>query len=555
MPPTKSTSAKKSDGSEKSRQKYKPKHTSKNKRNHLIPILISVIGVFIIAFGICMAYVNGYDRVYPNTYIGDKDVSGITEGELSDYINSTYKEDKIKGSSVAISCKTQKMDLGIDSLSVKFKNDTLKENVLKSGKSGNLFKDTFTFICRLFSKKTADPVIEYKNDVLLSAFDKVTSGFEYEPVGYTFTIGDNKVTINGTVNGMKADRELATSNVESQIKQMSFSSVELTPVSVIPPPVDFEEFYKWLTSDAEDARYEKKDGKIQVIPSKSKCEVDRKVVEKALNDVKQTTSNIIEIDAITTKPKVLTEDLTSTLYKDKLSSYTTSFGGSSAARANNVRTAASRINGIELMPDKEFSYDKTILPRKAENGYMAAPVYVGNKVESGMGGGICQPSSTLYVAALYANLQILERHNHSMAVGYLPAGLDATVSEGYLDMRFKNTTGYPIKILASADGGVLTFSIYGYNPENTSVEILRSGSDMNFYVTRVVKKDGKEIAREQMSSSHYVPHEEEKKPEEKKPEEKKPEEKPNTQEATKPASTPAKESETPANEQSTKPIE
>ena len=157
------------------------------------------------------------------------------------------------------------------------------------------------------------------------------------------------------------------------------------------------------------------------------------------------------------------------------------------------------------MPGEEFSYDKTILPRTAENGYMAAPVYVGNKVESGMGGGICQPSSTLYGAALYANLEILERHNHSMLVSYMPAGLDATISQGALDLRLRNNTPYPVKIASQASGGVLTFSIWGYNPENISVNIVRSGSEYQYYATRIVMKDGVEISRESLSSSRYVP--------------------------------------------------
>lgn len=176
-----------------------------------------------------------------------------------------------------------------------------------------------------------------------------------------------------------------------------------------------------------------------------------------------------------------------------------------------MQIATNRINGYELLPGEEFSYDQTILPRTSENGYRAAPVYVGNKVESGMGGGICQPSSTLYCAAMYANLEITERHNHSLMVSYLPPGLDATIAQGVLDLKFKNSTPYPIKISSSAANGTVTFSIWGYNPDNYSVELLRSGGGYSYQVTRIVKKDGAEISRQQMASSRYGKPEEEKK--------------------------------------------
>ena len=121
-----------------------------------------------------------------------------------------------------------------------------------------------------------------------------------------------------------------------------------------------------------------------------------------------------------------------------------------------------------------------------------------------MGGGICQVSSTLYSALLYANLEILERHNHSLPVGYIPLGMDATIAEGLLDLRFRNNTNYPIKLSASADGGVISFSILGYNPDGISVSIERSNKGDTYYVTRVVKKNGEVVNREKMRSSTYA---------------------------------------------------
>ena len=195
--------------------------------------------------------------------------------------------------------------------------------------------------------------------------------------------------------------------VEAQLCAMQPGTVELKPERVVPEKLDPDVFYKWLTSDAENAYYEKtEDGKVVVHDGKPKCTVGREEVDAALKNLETAPDNTVTVPVTVTQPENTAEKLKTTLYSEVLGKYATNYGGSSAARANNVRLATSRINGIELMPDEEFSYDKTILPRTSANGYMAAPVYVGNKVESGLGGGICQPSSTLYAAALYANLEI-----------------------------------------------------------------------------------------------------------------------------------------------------
>lgn len=129
-------------------------------------------------------------------------------------------------------------------------------------------------------------------------------------------------------------------------------------------------------------------------------------------------------------------------------------------RALNIHVAASRINGVTLAPGQAFSYSLTILPRTVENGYGPGNVIAGKGYVKGIGGGICQVSSTLNNAVLRAGIIPIERHPHSHDVGYLPVGLDATVSGNTLDYKFINTLSYPITIGATAQGGVLTVSLF-----------------------------------------------------------------------------------------------
>lgn len=129
-------------------------------------------------------------------------------------------------------------------------------------------------------------------------------------------------------------------------------------------------------------------------------------------------------------------------------------------RAVNVSLAASRINGVVVQPGESFSFTQTILPRTAANGYVEAPMIVNKKYVPGIGGGICQVSSTLYAAMLNAGLPATERHPHSLKVAYIPEGMDATVSGSALDLKFTNIFAEPVQIQAAADQGVLTVSLY-----------------------------------------------------------------------------------------------
>ena len=140
----------------------------------------------------------------------------------------------------------------------------------------------------------------------------------------------------------------------------------------------------------------------------------------------------------------------------------------SLPRATNIHTAAGRIQGTVLQPGQLFSFSAAVLPRIPENGYVMAPAIGGSEY----GGGICQVSSTLYAAMCHALLPAAERHPHSSRVSYLPAGLDATISEGYKDLRFVNPYQQPLTIMVEDNEGILTVSLYldRENQENDGQE-------------------------------------------------------------------------------------
>lgn len=181
-------------------------------------------------------------------------------------------------------------------------------------------------------------------------------------------------------------------------------------------------------------------------------------------------------------------------------------------RNHNLRTACASMNGMILQPGDTFSYNQTLGERTKENGYLPAPAYSGWELVQSYGGGICQGSSTIYCAALYADLEIVHRVNHGMKVGYMDPGLDATVSWWGPDFQFRNNTNFPIKIAAEVSDGYVKVTILGTEERDYYVEMETEaawGKDVLYAKSYKCKYDcetGELISRELEARSNYRLH-------------------------------------------------
>lgn len=215
--------------------------------------------------------------------------------------------------------------------------------------------------------------------------------------------------------------------------------------------------------DPKDASIKRENGKFVVTDGQTGIGVDVdasiKLVEDGLANWNRDDSSI-DLSVKVVEPKASTEDFAKV--KDVLGTFTTSFSTSSSSRSANVENGAKLINGTVLLPGETFSTYKTITPFTAENGYYLAGSYLQGQVVDSFGGGICQVSTTLYNAVLRAELQVEERHNHSMIVGYVDPSADAAISESAgKDFKFTNTTEAPVYIESITGGKKITFNIYG----------------------------------------------------------------------------------------------
>jgi len=212
------------------------------------------------------------------------------------------------------------------------------------------------------------------------------------------------------------------------------------------------------------------------------------------------------------------------------------FGGEEIPRSINIRLAASLINNTVIYPGDVFSTRSAVGPGTPEQGYARAAVIVDGRLMEDYGGGLCQVASTLYNAVLYAELPIIERANHSMKVQYLDAGFDAAIAGDYMDLKFKNNSGYPILLAANARDGEIVIHIYGREtrppnrtlafvselaevippePERVLIdENLPSGlvlvstepqDGYKYELFRIVFIDGEQVERKRVNTSVYRP--------------------------------------------------
>lgn len=326
--------------------------------------------------------------------------------------------------------------------------------------------------------------------------------------GDAIQVGEEEITIIKGSTVVSIDEDSIYNLVAKAIREGNFTELNYTPqYTATVDSFDFETLHEEIFIDPKDAFYDKETGKVH--QSETGRNFDVKEAERLWEKAQLGDTVIIPLEI--QEPKVTTEMLEASLFANCLAQKTTSLGGSSSSRINNIKLACNSINNLVLNPGETFSYNETLGQRTAAAGYQAAGAYANGEVVNELGGGICQVSSTLYYCTLYANLDIVERYCHYFGVNYLPAGLDATVSWGGPDFKFKNSRNYPIKIEAYVDSGSVAVKIWGTDTDGSYVEMqVDSWNTSNGFGTQsyrfIYDKDGKLVEKRKESVSQYHYH-------------------------------------------------
>ncbi len=272
-------------------------------------------------------------------------------------------------------------------------------------------------------------------------------------------------------------------------------------------PVDLDEVVRKVCVEPANATLDPQNG-YEIKEAVTGISFDRELAQKKLDEAEE--GSQVVVDLIYTEPEISTQDLREHLFKDLLSTYTTQAAGVSN-RTRNISLAAEKCNGIILLADDVFSFNNTVGEQKAETGYYMANGILNGQIVQVYGGGICQVSSTIFAAALYADREIVERWNHDFVSSYIPAGVDAAVAWGALDFQFANNNPYPLKIEVAYVNGNLTVNLWGTKTDDAIVELATEtvkdepGSDLEIQTYRYVYNgDKSQMFAEKVAYSTYL---------------------------------------------------
>ena len=445
---------------------------------------LSVIVVVLIILASLSVKVSAYDKIFPNVTACGIDIGAETKEDAEKKLEEALEE--IYESEFTLSLEDKSKVFKLSDIGASADIEKTVQNAYDYGKKGSILRRIGKYINSKNVSYNVEIVSEIDNDRIEEMISKLAEGCEVPVKETEFSVSGDTLTIINGHDGIHVDREKAKRLIKDTIFNSKDKKIELKLEDAKPKKVDLDELYKKITEGKKNAAYKRENGEIVVVEGFPEIELNKNDLKAALESGKET----YDIKVKVTPPEITGENLRAMLFRDKMGSWTSNFSGANVPRSSNVRLSASRINGITLMPGETFSYDKTIGSRTAANGYKTATVYVGNTLDEGIGGGICQTSSTLYSAVLYANLEIVSRTSHSLPVSYMPAGQDATIAEGYIDFKFKNNTDYPIKIVCTTSYGSVTCSIMGVKPEGQSVSVVNTKtSTIEPKTTRTLKEE------------------------------------------------------------------
>ena len=433
----------------------------KNKKNNKSIILICLLIIFaILFFSVIFSLLNiGNNKIIKNVKIDTIDLSNLTQEEAKEKLENWQKTILMKD--VKVSYKDIEEIISIEQMKMKFDIDKVVKESFLIGKSGNIIKDNYDILRTLIFSKKIECDIELDQNKIDEKINEINSKLQNSMVESSYYIEGEKLIIKKGKDGVEVDKSAFKKELERTILEPQERKFEISTIDVKPKEINIEKIHEEIFKEMKNASI--KEEPIEVIPEV--IGIDFSIsLEEAKNILRENKEEYI-IPLKITMPEVTLETLGTKAFPEKLAEYSTTYNALNENRETNLMLASEKINGTIILPGETFSYNKIVGERTIAKGYKEAAVYSGGKVIDGIGGGICQLSSTLYNAALYANLQITQRSSHRFLTSYVTAGRDATVSWGTIDFCFKNTRKYPIKIISEVKNGVVTTSIYGIKQE------------------------------------------------------------------------------------------
>lgn len=465
-----------------------------NKKKTIALVCVILLILLMILFSTLFALVNiNNTKIISGIKINGIDISNLSKEEaiqkLDDITNQKLESD--------ILLKADNFEYGIklSQIETSYNIDKAIEEAYNFGRNSNIFVNNYEIIKTKMFGKDINLEYTYNEELLDEKLEDIRLKVPEPVVEPDYCIEDDKLIITKGTAGNSIDKEEVKQKIIAEILSNNTDiQLNIELIKSEAQPINIDDIYAKVHTEAKDAYYTK--DPFQIYPHVNGIDFDLEAAREMLKEDKKE----YEISLKITVPKVTTDKIGPEAFPDLLSSFSTRYDASNYPRTTNLKLAMNKLNGVVVNSGETFSYNKTLGKRTAAAGYKEAGGYAAGGVVQTLAGGICQISSTLYDAVVYANLDIVERHNHMFLAGYVGAGKDATVVYGALDFKFKNTRKYPIMIKTSIGNGVAKIDIYGIK-EDVEYDVDIVTNVLSYTPFKVVYENDSSLAEEQQKVS------------------------------------------------------
>ena len=507
----------KEDSEESASPKDEPEETIEKEKKQppkwLLPALGAAVACALVALGIygILTLADPYHRkIVDGVSFGTVDLSNMTKGQAKKALNAVYKNPTMTVSFPDFGLPLEESDSSINLSSLSITPD-----------GAGVYVDTAGALQAAYAvgrteEAQDDTAIPFADFLTLDteALRQNVADFEERLQSYTiphtaYLEGDKPdvtdpkavpqtLVITPSQAGPKIDGDTLYEDLLTAYQAGNLSCTYSGSVTKTTPELaDLQSIYDENCFAAQEPSIDKQT--LEVTPGKRGYEFD---VADATKQMRKQGEADLRIPLTITQPTISDDDV---YFQDVLGHCETPYSNN-PKRIVNLGLACKALDGLVLEPGQEFSYNDTLGERTAEKGYQPAPAYSGTTLVDSLGGGICQVSSTLYLASVYAELTILERVNHGFPVHYIPYGMDATVNWGFTDLKMRNDSPLPVKIRAETSDGYVRIDILGTEVRDYDIKMTYSvgGRYVKTFKSKYDKQTGEFLSKEEVALSAYM---------------------------------------------------
>ncbi len=415
----------------------------------------------------------GYHLIYPNVFVDGVPVGGMNV-DSANQILMNHVQSQTENAVIDVTADDITEKFTLEDAKVVYDVGAMSAAAFYVGREGSIIERLKNLSQAYFGRVDVPwaPTISMDTAYIQSRVSEMARQIDMPLREYETVIATDDIRIHNAQAGRTLDQASLVSEISRRFQDMEFTALTVNSVENLPQPIDIDGLYAQVFLEPKNAWLDTTDpAKAMIMPHQVGISFDREALATLLQS---SDAEWFRIPLIKSVPEVTQTILQDNLFKDELASFTTYLSASNVPRTSNIRTSAGYMNDIVLAPGNEFSFNQMVGQRTKARGFQEAGAYVNGRLVPEFGGGVCQMSTTTYNAALLANLQITERNNHSMTVGYVPLGLDAMVNWGTSDLRFVNNTKFPIRILAEQKTNYVKVTILGTKENDNKVVMDRT---------------------------------------------------------------------------------